>query len=245
VVAPLSGPDSAPNASPCSPTAPSRTQRPSTTPARVPRLTVVATPITVYGRLYNRVVVEVGSGPHDRRYSLQSFARPGAVSACADRPATCSWSTEGALLTLEGRSPTPRAQNPRPWVQEVFDWCDQEFCRRTLRGLSDPHRITYVRNQRQALERFLFRSRLPLTKHQSEGALRQEAVAARTVLRRQHRRRPGNSVFVSLLASCELHGPRTRELACAICYSFCRAGLRPDFWSCPAEMEGSDEHGPK
>lgn len=81
--------------------------------------------------------------------------------------------------------------------------------------------IGYARNQRAGLERFLSDPRLPLHNNASENALRRQAAARGnwTFLGNDHGGEV-NATFVSLLASCRLHGIEPwaylRDLLCLI-----------------------------
>ena len=67
--------------------------------------------------------------------------------------------------------------------------------------------ITYARNQRDALKRFLDDARLPLCNNISERSLRREVVGRRNwMFIGNDDAGEINTVFVSLLASCQLHG---------------------------------------
>ena len=81
--------------------------------------------------------------------------------------------------------------------------------------------IRYALNQRAALERFLEDARLPAHNNGSENALRREAVGRKNCLFVGHDDAGEvNAAFVSLLASCQLHGIEPccylRDLFCLI-----------------------------
>ena len=81
--------------------------------------------------------------------------------------------------------------------------------------------IRYALNQRAALERFLEDARLPAHNNGSENALRREAVGRKNWLFVGNEDAGEvNAAFVSLLASCELHGIEPwaylRDLFCLI-----------------------------
>ena len=81
--------------------------------------------------------------------------------------------------------------------------------------------IRYALNQRAALERFLEDARLPAHNNGSENALRREAVGRKNWLFvGNDEAGEVNAAFVSLLASCQLHGiePSSylRDLFCLI-----------------------------
>jgi transposase len=168
---------------------------------------LVADAHTVYDHLYNRgSVVEVGCWSHGRRYFFKSFTSDPERSRHALNLLRDLFlvEREAALLTPEGRHQL-RALKSAPLVQEFFTWCELELPK-TLEDSPIHTAIQYVLNQRQALERFLTDPRLPCTNNQSEGALRQEAVGRKNWLFVANTEGGKvNAVFVSLLASCELH----------------------------------------
>jgi transposase len=81
--------------------------------------------------------------------------------------------------------------------------------------------IGYARNQREALERFLSDGRLPIHNNPSENALRREAVGRKNWLfLGSDEGGTVNATFVTLLASCQLHGLEPlgylRDLLCLL-----------------------------
>ena len=81
--------------------------------------------------------------------------------------------------------------------------------------------LGYARNQRDALKRFLDDARLPLCNNISERSLRREVVGRRNwMFISNDDAGDVNAVFVSLLASCQLHGIEPwsylRDLFCLI-----------------------------
>jgi hypothetical protein len=67
--------------------------------------------------------------------------------------------------------------------------------------------IRYARNQREALSRFLDDERLPICNNISENALRREVKGRRNWLFvGSDDGGEVNAIFVSLLASCQMHG---------------------------------------
>jgi transposase len=85
-------------------------------------------------------------------------------------------------------------------------WCDGEVDS-VLDDTPIAKAIGYARNQRDALKRFLEDARLPLCNNISERSLRREVVGRRNwMFIGNDDAGDVNTVFVSLLASCQLHG---------------------------------------
>jgi transposase len=91
-------------------------------------------------------------------------------------------------------------------VRDFFNWCLAE---RDLVLDDSPMdaAIGYAINQQKALERFLDDGRLPMTNNISERNLRKEAVGRKNwIFVGSEDGATANTTFVSLIASCELHG---------------------------------------
>ena len=83
------------------------------------------------------------------------------------------------------------------------------------------HALTYARNQRGALGRFLEDGRLPLHNNRSERELRRQAVGRKNWLFvGSDEAGEVNATFVTLLASCQMHGIEPwaylRDLLCLL-----------------------------
>jgi hypothetical protein len=99
-----------------------------------------------------------------------------------------------------------RREQSGPLVTRFFAWCD---------GLADyvlddtplAAAVRYARNQRAALTRFLDDARLPLDNNLSERALRRQVLGRNNWLFvGSDEAAEVNTTFVSLLASCQVHG---------------------------------------
>jgi len=94
----------------------------------------------------------------------------------------------------------------KPIVDAFFAWCDAE----AAHALDETPTVTaigYARNQRVALQRFLEDGRLPIHNNGSERELRREALGRKNWLFvGSDDGAAVNATFVSLLASCQMHG---------------------------------------
>ena len=99
-----------------------------------------------------------------------------------------------------------RRAKARPIVDKFFEWCDAEALH-VLDETPIQAGITYARNQRVALRRFLDDGRLPLHNNISELNLRREVLGRHNWLFvGNDDGAKTNTIFVSLLASARLHG---------------------------------------
>lgn len=176
----------------------------------------------VYDHLYKTGdVIEVACWAHCRRYFYK------ALGSDPDRARPAIALIKG-LFDIEarvakapsGKRRAVRARESKPIVDRFFAWCEEQ---RPLVLDETPiaRAIGYARNQRAALERFLTDDRLPLHNNGSENALRRQAVGRGnwTFLGNDHGGKV-NAAFVSLLASCRLHGIEPwaylRDLLCLL-----------------------------
>jgi hypothetical protein len=113
-----------------------------------------------------------------------------------------------------------RQAEAAPVVERFFTWCDE----RSLQVLDETpiaKGVGYARNQRQALQRFLKDGRLPLHNNWSERELRREALGRKNwMFVGSDDGAEANATFVSLIASCQLHGIEPwgylRDLLCLL-----------------------------
>jgi len=113
-----------------------------------------------------------------------------------------------------------RAKKSRAIVNAFFKWCvtQREV---VLDETPISKALNYALNQQKALERFLDDGRLPITNNISERHLRREAVGRKNWLFvGSDDGARTNTIFVSLLASCQLHGIEPwaylRDLLCLL-----------------------------
>jgi transposase len=183
---------------------------------------LVADAHAVYDHLYQSGhVIEVACWAHTRRYFFK------ALESEPDK-AREALALIGELFRIErqiAEAPTRkrevvRQQESRPVVDRFFAWCQIEVVR-VLDETPLAKGIRYALNQRSALERFLEDARLPAHNNGSENALRREAVGRKNWLFvGNDDAGEVNAAFVSLLASCQLHGIEPwsylRDLFCLI-----------------------------
>ena len=118
------------------------------------------------------------------------------------------------------RRESVRRKLSAPVVDVFFDWCAKQD-EVALDGSPIAAALTYALNQEDALRRFLKDGRLPLHNNISERALRREAVGRKNWLfLGSDEGARANTLFVSLLASCQLHGIEPhgylRDLLCLL-----------------------------
>jgi len=202
---------------------------------------LVADAHSVYDHLYAAGdVVEVACLAHARRYFFKS------LSTDPDR-ARVALAWIGKLFEIERQcagNGTSRAKHQRvrqekskPIVDAFFAWCDVQ-AELVLEDTPIHAAIRYARNQRIALQRFLEDGQLPLHNNSSESALRRQAVGRRNwTFLGNNESGAVNATFVSLLASCQLHGIEPwgylRDLFCLIGDWSARRVLElaPAYWS--------------
>jgi transposase len=199
---------------------------------------LVADASAVFDHLYRRgEVIEVGCWAHTRRYFFK------ALGTDPER-AKEALALIGGLFRIERKlADAPpavrlrtRQAESRPIVDAFFTFCDAQ----ALQVLGDTpiaQGIGYARNQRVALGRFLEDGRLPLHNNWSERELRREAVGRKNWLFvGSDEAAEVNATFVSLLASCQLHGIEPwaylRDLLCLLPGWPARRvlDLAPAFW---------------
>jgi hypothetical protein len=169
---------------------------------------VVADAHSVYDHLYLAgQVIEVGCWFHARRYFFKS------LESDPDR-AKNALAFIAALFRIERsvadaprkKKEAARDNKSRPIVRDFFAWCDAQ---KDLVLDESPiaTAIGYALNQRKALERFLDDGRLPLSNNISERNLKREALGRKNWLFvGSDDGALANTVFVSLIASCQMHG---------------------------------------
>jgi hypothetical protein len=113
-----------------------------------------------------------------------------------------------------------RQEKAKPIVEAFFRYCEKEELK-VLDETPIAKAIGYALNQREALKRFLSDGRLPIHNNHSENALRREAVGRKNWLfLGSDEGGTVNATFVTLLASCQLHGIEPlgylRDLLCLL-----------------------------
>ena len=173
---------------------------------------LVADAHAVYDHLFlDGSIVEVGCWAHARRYFFK------ALPSEPERARHALLLIQG-LFRIEreisdsppGKRRSTRRQQSQPIVDLFESWCDAEAAR-VLDETPLAKAFGYARNQRQALRRFLDDAQLPIHNNSSELALRREAIGRKNWLFLGADKHGGvksgatNALFVSLLASCQLH----------------------------------------
>jgi len=183
---------------------------------------LVADAHVVYDHLFKSgQVVEVGCWAHTRRYQWKALGTdpPRAREALAFTNALFRIERPLANAPPHERLRVRQAES-KPIVEAFFKWCDAQVDQ-VLDETPIAQAIGYARNQRVALQRFLDDGRLPLHNNWSERELRREAVGRKNWLFvGSDDGGEVNATFVTLLASCQLHGlePWTylRDLFCLL-----------------------------
>jgi len=144
---------------------------------------------------------------HNRRYYFKALGSDPvrARQALAFIKAIFKIEKEQATSPPEARLAV-RKRDSKPIVDDFFAWCDAQ-APVVLDETPISKAIGYSTNQREALRRFLEDGRLPIHNNFSERQLRREAVGRKNWLfvGSEDGGRT-NATFVSLLASCQLHG---------------------------------------
>lgn len=169
---------------------------------------LVADAHVVYNHLYrDGQVVEVGCWAHSRRYFFKALASDPERSKAALAYMAALFKIEGTIADEpRKKKEAVRDKKSRLIVRDFFNWCQAQ---RDLVLDDSPiaAAIGYAINQQKALERFLDDGRLPMTNNISERNLRKEAVGRKNWLFvGSEDGAIANTTFVSLVASCQLHG---------------------------------------
>lgn len=169
---------------------------------------LVADAHAVYDHLYrDRPIKEVNCWAHARRYFFKAMASDPDRAGVALKLINTLFRTERHLA----ESPRKQREKIRKMrsttvVESFFSWCEAERDN-VLDDTPIAKGIGYALNQREGLSRFLKDGRLPIHNNMSELQLRREAVGRKNWLFvGSEDGALANTTFVSLLASCRLHG---------------------------------------
>jgi transposase len=163
---------------------------------------------SVYDHLFKSgKVIESGCWAHARRYFFK------ALLSDPERARQALALIRGLFMLERAQATSPperrlavRQKEARPIVDAFFAWCEAQASL-VLDETPISKAIGYATNQREALKRFLEDGRLPIHNNFSEGQLRREAVGRKNWLFvGSDDGGKTNATFVSLLASCQLHG---------------------------------------
>jgi transposase len=193
-------------------------------------------------------ITECGCNSHARRYFFK------ALDSDPER-ARYALNLYGALFRIERATATAppeqrkavRLRESKPILDALFAWCDAEASK-VLDETPIAKAIGYARNQREALCRFLDDGRLPIHNNFSERELRREAVGRKNWLfLGSDEGGEVNASFVTLLASCQLHGIEPlgylRDLLCVLpSWPIKRVlELAPAYWQKTLEQEDAQQ----
>jgi transposase len=183
---------------------------------------LVADAHTVYDHLYRSgEVIEVCCWAHCRRYFYKALASDPDQARHGLALIKGLFDIEDRIARAPpGKRRAVRARESKPLVDRFFAWCEEQ-APHVLDETPIARAIGYARNQRAALERFLADERLPLHNNGSENALRRQAVGrGNWTFLGNDQGGEVNAGFVSLLASCRLHGIEPwaylRDLLCLL-----------------------------
>ena len=183
---------------------------------------LVADAHVVYDHLFKSGdVIEVSCWAHCRRYFYKALGSDPERARFAIALIKGLFDIEGAIANKPpGKRRAIRTRESKPLVDRFFAWC-KEQAPLVLDETPIARAITYATNQRQSLERFLGDERLPLHNNASEGALRRQAVGrGNWTFLGNNEGGAVNAGFVSLLATCRLHGLEPwaylRDLLCLL-----------------------------
>ncbi|MBA3546213.1 MAG: IS66 family transposase [Nannocystis sp.] len=169
---------------------------------------LVADAATVYDHLYKSGdVVEVACWAHTRRYFFKALGSEPELATHALALIKRLFRIERAIQTAPRKKrEKTRHEQSRPILDAFFQWCDEQAAV-ALDQTPISKALVYARNQRVALCRFLDDGRLPLDNNISERNLRREVLGRKNWLfLGSDEGARVNTIFVSLLASCQLHG---------------------------------------
>jgi transposase len=183
---------------------------------------LVADAHAVYDHLYaSGKVIEVGCWSHLRRYFYKTLGSE-------PERAREALALIGELFAIERAADrvsaaerlAVRREKSRPIVARFFAWRD-ELAPTALDETPLAKALGYAKNHRAAFERFLEDGRLPMHNNWSELQLRRQVLGRKNWLFvGSDDAAQVNTIFVSLLASCALHGiePWTyvRDLLCLL-----------------------------
>jgi transposase len=183
---------------------------------------LVADGHVVYDHLYRTGnVVEVGCWAHTRRYFYKAMASDPERAKVAMTHIGALFAIERSLIgSPRKKKREGRLQKSKPVADAFFSWCEAEFGR-VLEESPIFDGLRYALNQREALLRFLENADLPIHNNWSELNLRRQVVGRRNWLFvGSDDGAEVNTIFVSLLASCRLHGIESlaymRDLFCLL-----------------------------
>jgi transposase len=169
---------------------------------------LVADAHSVYEHLFrDGNVIEVGCWAHSRRYVFKALPTDPERSKVALSHMAALFAIERTIAdSPRKKKEEVRQQKSRPIVDKFFQWVEDQWPL-VLDDTPIYDALRYARNQRDALRRFLDDGRLPMHNNMSELNLRRQACGRKNWLFvGSDDAAKVNTTFVSLLASCQLHG---------------------------------------
>jgi transposase len=163
---------------------------------------------TIYDHLFeDGTIIECGCWAHCRRYFLKTLTSEPELANEALTLIAELFMIERKLANAPPRErKAERNRRSKPVVDAFFAWCEEK---KTYAIDDSPldRALTYATNQKDALRRFLSDGRLPIHNNASELALRRQAIGRKNWLFiGSEVGALANTTFVSLLASCQMHG---------------------------------------
>lgn len=210
---------------------------------------LVADAATVFDHLYKSGdVIEVACWAHTRRYFFKALKSDPARAEHALSLIRALYRVERSTAGAPRKKlEEVREKKTRPIVDAFFQWCDAESAV-VLDETPISKAIGYARNQRVALSRFLDDGRLPLDNNISERNLRREVLGRKNwIFLGSDEGARVNTIFVSLLASCQLHDIEPwaylRDIFCLLpAWPKSRAlELAPAFWNQTLEQQDTQQ----
>jgi hypothetical protein len=210
---------------------------------------LVADAHAVYDHLFRSgKIVEVACWAHARRYWWKTLESEPETARAALAIIGELFRIERTVADAPARERAAiRARESRPVVDRFFAWCAEQ-APAALDDTPLAKAIGYAFNQRAALERFLGDGRLPIHNNASELALRRQVIGRRNWLFvGNDDAAEVNTTFVSLLASCRLHGIEPwaylRDLFCLLpSWPIARVlELAPVHWRKTREQEDTQQ----
>lgn len=183
---------------------------------------IVADAHTVYDHLYgDGGATEVACWAHARRYFFKVLGSEPELARKALGLIGALFHVEKGLASVSPKKRlAARQRKSAVLVKHFYEWCKNPG-EQVLEDTPLEKAIGYATNQREALERFLTDGRLPLHNNVSELNLRRQAIGRKNWLfLGSEDGAEANTTFVSLLASCQLHGIEPwaylRDLLCLL-----------------------------
>ena len=180
---------------------------------------------TVYDFLFlDETCTEVGCWSHARRRFFDALSTDNERALVAMGFIRALYQVDREMREMTSEKPKKRARERRkragPILEKFFAWADATELE-VLPESPIGKAISYVRNQREALSRFLEDARLRLDNNWSERELRREAVGRRNwMFVGSDEGALWNATFVSLFASCQHWGIEPwaylRDLLCLL-----------------------------